>query len=113
MQLCRAASTACGVGRYTNEREEGVHDATAEGQQGRLFTFQPEADVHFRLNQGDVVRGLDLSVRGMCVGEQRVVVVPWQLGYGTARFGAIPAYSQASGKWRRSHSRQRRLPGPP
>lgn len=40
-----------------------------------------------------VVRGMQLALQHMSVGERWQVVIPWQLGYGAYVNGAIPAYS--------------------
>lgn len=40
-----------------------------------------------------VVRGMQLALQHMSVGERWQVVIPWQLGYGAYINGSIPAYS--------------------
>lgn len=42
---------------------------------------------------GDVIRGWDIGVVGMKVGERRQMVVPPELGYGDVDAGIIPPNS--------------------
>ena len=44
----------------------------------------------FILGTGQVIRGWDLGVLGMKVGEKRKLTIPSELGYGSAGVGPIP-----------------------
>ena len=47
----------------------------------------------FKIGAGMVIKGWDLGVNGMKVGEKRKLTIPYQLGYGEAGYGPIPAKS--------------------
>ena len=50
----------------------------------------------FRLGAGQVIKGWDLGVLGMKVGEQRRLVIPSELGYGAAGAGGGKIPSNAT-----------------
>jgi FKBP-type peptidyl-prolyl cis-trans isomerase len=47
----------------------------------------------FALGVGQVVRGFDLGVAKMRVGEKAILIFPSELGYGSQKKEGIPAYS--------------------
>ncbi|KAG0288208.1 FK506-binding protein 2A [Linnemannia gamsii] len=52
------------------------------------------APFDFTLGAGQVIKGWDLGLRGMCVGEKRKLAIPPHLAYGERSMGAsIPANS--------------------
>lgn len=71
---------------YRGELPDGfVFDANAKAG-GTPFTFQ--------LGKGKVIKGWDLAIKGMRVGETRKIVIPSNLAYGSVSPGAnIPANS--------------------
>ncbi len=44
----------------------------------------------FNLGAGQVIKGWDLGVMGMKVGEKRKLTVPYHLAYGESGYGPIP-----------------------
>mmetsp|Transcript_9686 Transcript_9686/g.26201 ORF Transcript_9686/g.26201 Transcript_9686/m.26201 type:complete len:189 (-) Transcript_9686:250-816(-) len=59
---------------------------------GKVFDqTQGKKTFAFRLGVGEVIKGWDLGVQGMRVGDKRRIVIPPQLGYGSSGVkGAIP-----------------------
>eukprot|EP00775_Hariotina_reticulata_P010862 gene10862-11016_t len=43
----------------------------------------------FTIDAGQVIKGWDQGIAGMCVGEQRILRIPPSLGYGSAGAGGI------------------------
>lgn len=52
---------------------------------GRPFSFV--------LGTGAVIKGWDIGVAGMKIGETRILTIPPELGYGSQAIGTIPANS--------------------
>lgn len=68
---------------YTGKLPNGtVFDSNVGG---RLFRFV--------LGSGEVIRGWDIGMLGMQVGEKRQLTIPPDLGYGHTVHGSIPANS--------------------
>lgn len=65
------------LGTFTNGEK---FDASAD--HGSSFQFV--------LGQGNVIHGWDEGIVGMQVGGVRLLYVPYQLGYGSSGYGAIP-----------------------
>lgn len=47
----------------------------------------------FTVGTGQVIRGWDEGLLGMCIGEERLLVIPSALAYGSRAIGPIPANS--------------------
>lgn len=69
---------------YTMWRDDGT---VVDSSYDRTHAFS------FPLGSGRVIAGFDEAVADMNVGEQRVVVIPPELGYGDRDRGLIPAGS--------------------
>lgn len=48
---------------------------------------------NFTLGAGNVIKGWDYGVKGMKRGEQRKLIIPPEMGYGSRSMGSIPASS--------------------
>lgn len=60
-----------------------IHDSSLTGEPGYVFeTTSKGRPLRVMLGSGSLVKGLEDSLYGMCVGEKRRVVVPPSLGYG-------------------------------
>ena len=51
-------------------------------------TFLQSGSFTFQLGVGQVVKGFDQGVTGMTLGDKKLIVVPPELGYGSAGFPA-------------------------
>ena len=71
-------------------------DSVAVHYSGTLISFDPEVDVpaRFKVN-GNILPGFSTALQHMHRGEGWIVIVPYQLGYGTTQSSSsvIPAYS--------------------
>lgn len=68
---------------YTGKLEDGTEFDSSIG--GDPITFQ--------LGTGGVIPGWDEGIAGMQVGEQRILIIPPELGYGPQDYGPIPGNS--------------------
>jgi len=55
---------------------------------GKVFDRSTDSAFNFNLGRGEVIKGWDLGVAGMKIGEKRKLVIPPQHGYGAR--GALP-----------------------
>lgn len=60
---------------------------------GKVFDKTDKKPFQFRLGVGEVIKGWDVGVEGMRVGDKRKLVIPPQMGYGSQRTGPIPPNS--------------------
>ena len=56
-------------------------------------SYDRNAPITFTLGSGQVIKGFDLGVVGMKVGEKRKITIPPDLAYGSIDLAAIPANS--------------------
>ncbi|GJP35015.1 hypothetical protein CLOM_g19481 [Closterium sp. NIES-68] len=51
---------------------------------GTVFdsSYDRSDPIQFRLGQGNVIKGWDIGILGMCVGEKRKLKIPSHMGYG-------------------------------
>lgn len=52
-----------------------------------LFSHSRNATYDTYLGQGDLIKGMDEGLLGMCVGERRLIIVPPFLAYGETGSG--------------------------
>uniref|UniRef100_A0A8C5D793 peptidylprolyl isomerase n=1 Tax=Gouania willdenowi TaxID=441366 RepID=A0A8C5D793_GOUWI len=52
-------------------------------------SYQRNGTYDTYLGQGDLIKGMDEGLLGMCVGERRVIIVPPFLAYGETGYGAL------------------------
>lgn len=60
---------------------------------GTEFDRSRDQPLSFSLGSGQVIKGWDQGLLGMCVGEKRRLVIPSELAYGSRSMGKIPADS--------------------
>lgn len=61
---------------------------------GKIFdSCIGKAPFKFRLGVGEVIKGWDVGVNGMRIGDKRRITVPPSMGYGDKRVGSIPQNS--------------------
>lgn len=69
---------------YTGTLQDGTtFDSNTDPKFGHVQPFQ------FSLGAGQVIRGWDLGVAGMKVGEERKLTIPPELGYGAQGAGSL------------------------
>jgi FK506-binding protein 2 len=56
-------------------------------------SFERNSPFTFTLGRGQVIKGWDQGLIGMCVGERRRLTIPPELGYGSRGQGSIPGGS--------------------
>jgi FKBP-type peptidyl-prolyl cis-trans isomerase len=69
-------------------------DYTGTLQDGTVFDSSVgKKPLTFTLGAGQVIKGWESGVLGMCVGEIRKLQIPPELGYGSSAVGKIPKNS--------------------
>lgn len=81
--------------RASPGKKVGVHYIGKLKKNGKIFDSNiGRAPFKFRLGVGQVIKGWDVGVRGMRVGDKRRLTIPPAMGYGTkGAAGAIPPNS--------------------
>lgn len=73
-----------------------LYDEASENGRGEKFWSSydgPGNQFSFVLGEGRVIRGWDLGLPGMLIGETRELTIPSELGYGERGSGPIPGNS--------------------
>lgn len=81
-----------GSGEATKNDDLATVHYTGMLEDGTKFdsSLDRNAPFSFYLGAGQVIKGWDLGVLGMKVGEKRKLTIPPELGYGAAGIGSIP-----------------------
>jgi len=81
-----------GTGEEAKNNDKVTVHYTGTLQDGTKFdsSLDRNQPFSFILGTGQVIRGWDLGVLGMKVGEKRKLTIPSELGYGSAEVGPIP-----------------------
>lgn len=106
LSLTATATTAHAADLDTADTETGegraaeAGDTVAVHYEGRLTdgtVFDSSYDrgqpIVFSLGAGQVIRGWDMGIEGMTIGDKRTLTIPPELGYGNKAVGSIPAGS--------------------
>eukprot|EP00794_Sanderia_malayensis_P011898 gene11900-13132_t len=59
---------------------------------GRIFDTsvrEGRSPLQFRLGSGNIIKGWERGIHGMCLGERRKLVIPPHLGYGSKAVGNV------------------------
>jgi FKBP-type peptidyl-prolyl cis-trans isomerase len=80
----------CSLGTATNGDRVYVH-YTGTLEDGTKFdsSYDRNTPLSFPLGQGFVIEGWEKGILGMCVGEERSLVIPPELGYGDRGAGDV------------------------
>ena len=69
-------------------------DYTGWTRNGRRFdSSEARGPLDVVLGEGTVIPGFEEGLEGMRLGEQRLLVIPHELAYGSRRIGDIPPYA--------------------
>jgi FKBP-type peptidyl-prolyl cis-trans isomerase len=55
----------------------------------KCFSHDRDQPFSFQLGTGQVIKGWDQGLEGMCVGEMRKLTIPPSLGYGKKGAGSV------------------------
>ena len=60
-----------------------IDESSPTGEKGKQFDSSVgRGPFSFRLGAGEVIKGWDQGLMGICVGEKRTLIIPASLGYG-------------------------------
>jgi len=81
-----------GSGEEIKNNDTATVHYTGTLQNGTKFdsSLDRGAPFSFTLGVGQVIKGWDLGVLGMKIGEKRKLIIPSELGYGEVGIGPIP-----------------------
>lgn len=82
--------TSCPIKSQKNDKLSMHYTGTLQSD-GSKFDSSRDRDepFDFTLGAGQVIKGWDQGLLGMCIGEKRKLVIPPSLGYGAAGAGSI------------------------
>lgn len=92
-------------GVYVRDSVAGTGATLAAGQtvtiryvgffaNGLVFDRRQAPDsIRFKLGAGEAIAGIDQGLPDMKVGGKRMLIIPWELGYGRNGAGPVPSYA--------------------
>lgn len=78
--------------RTASARDEvQVHYTGSLKSDGTVFdsSLKRGQPISFTLGAGQVIKGWDQGIQGMCIGEKRKLTIPSELGYGARGAGGV------------------------
>jgi FKBP-type peptidyl-prolyl cis-trans isomerase len=77
--------------KAANGDKLAIHYVGTLSSNGKKFDSSYDRDEPFKftLGQGQVIKGWEQGIPGMCVGEKRRLLIPSALGYGSRGFGTV------------------------
>jgi FKBP-type peptidyl-prolyl cis-trans isomerase len=84
--------TKSGSGPEIKDGDTATVNYIGKLKDGTVFdsSYDRGTPFQFRLGAGEVIRGWDMGVLGMKVGEKRQLIIPARYGYGDNGMGSIP-----------------------
>ena len=87
---CDAAKKSASGDHLSMHYTGKIDDSSAAGEKGKVFdsSIPRGQPFGFTLGAGNVIKGWDEGLVGMCIGEKRTLVIPPEKGYGDRGAGA-------------------------